>query len=405
MYKRWQDAGSGVIRENPWVAAGSDEAVSPESNGGREVKMIGAEWRIKMPRMVNLFPVSLAILLVVMVQLGGCGGSSRGAVTPQTLAQMQSAKPNQEMQQHLMVRASQASLADYRDYKVGPEDLLTIAVYGQENLGRELRVNGQGEIAMPLVGVVPVGGLTTQEIEKRLEEAYGSKYLVNPQVSAGVKEFRHQRVAVTGAVEKPGSYEIIGPRTLLEVLSLAGGFTSKGTTMAGDTVNLIRHQNAPDLAKNVRAGTVQPFSPKTETTVIDLRRLVSGQDPALNLPVKNGDVVYVPFAGTAYVLGGVRKPGNVAVKENLTVSQAVALAGGLDPILGTNNITVMRFDDQGKPLSIETNLKDIVARSDPDLPVKDNDVVVVNESGIKKTLFIMRTLLPMPSGSYSMAAY
>ena len=86
--------------------------------------------------------------------------------------------------------------------------------------------------------------------------------------------------------------------------------------------------------------------------------------------MKNGDVIHVPFAGTAYVLGGVRKPGNVAVKENLTVSQAVALAGGLDPILGTNNITVMRFDDQGKPISINTNLKDIIARSDPDLPVK-----------------------------------
>lgn len=367
--------------------------------------MMFAEWRIKSPRIFGWFPGSLGVVVVLMVQLGGCGGPSRGAVTPQTLAQMQSAKPNQEMQQQLMLRASQASLTDYKDYKVGPEDLLTIAVYGQENLTRELRVNGQGEIAMPLVGVMKVGGLTTQEIESRLEEAYGSRYLVNPQVTAAVKEFRHQRVAVTGAVEKPGSYEIIGPRTLLEVLSLAGGFTTKTNTQAGDTVNLIRHQNAPDLAKNAGGGTVRPFAPKTETTVVDLRRLVSGQDPALNLPVKNGDVVYVPFAGTAYVLGGVRKPGQVAVKENLTVAQAVALAGGLDPILGTNNISVMRFDDQGNPIKIETNLKDIVARNDPDLPVKDNDVVVVNESGLKKTLYIMRTLLPMPSGSYSMAAY
>ena len=100
---------------------------------------------------------------------------------------------------------------------------------------------------------------------------------------------------------------------------------------AGDTLNLIRHQNAPDLAKTARAGAVQPFAPKTETIVIDLRRLVSGQDPALNLPVKNGDVIHVPFAGTAYVLGGVRKPGNIAVKENLTVSQAVAYGRGARP--------------------------------------------------------------------------
>ncbi len=131
---------------------------------------------------------------------------------------------------------------------------------------------------------------------------------------------------------KPGSYELIGPRTLLEVLSLAGGFANApGSAQAGDTLNLIRHQNAPDLAKSARTGTVQPFAPKTETTVIDLRRLVSGQEPALNLPVKNGDVIHVPFAGTAYVLGGVRKPGNISVKENLTVSQAVAMAGGHRP--------------------------------------------------------------------------
>jgi polysaccharide export outer membrane protein len=226
-----------------------------------------------------------------------------------------------------------------------------------------------------------------------------------------VKEFRHQRVAVTGAVAKPGSYEIIGPRTLLEVLSLAGGFINQGFptgggAQAGDVVNVIRHQNAPDLVETLKAGkSAQPFAPKTETMIIDLRRLVSGQEPQLNIPVRNGDVVHVPFAGTAYVLGGVKKPGNIAVKEGITISQAVAMAGGVDPILGTSSITIMRFDDQGKPISINTNLDSIIARSDPDLPLKDSDVVVVNESTLKKSLYIIRTLLPIPSGSYSMAAF
>jgi polysaccharide export outer membrane protein len=152
----------------------------------------------------------------------------------------------------------------------------------------------------------------------------------------------------------------------------------------------------------MKAEYTQPFTPKTETMVIDLRRLVSGQEPQLNIPLRNGDVVYVPFAGTAYVLGGVRKPGNVPVKEHLTVSQAVALAGGVDPILGTNNITIMRFDEAGKPVSIETNLSDIIARNDPDLPLKDSDVVVVKESVLKKTAYVLRSLLPIPSGSYAL---
>jgi len=366
------------------------------------------DWKTKMPR--KSVPVSQAsaifLGLVLMVLLGGCAGPARQAITPQTLAQMQAPNPNNNLQPQLMVQAGQTSLANYKDYQVGPEDQLAVDVFGQEKLKRVLRVNGQGEIAMPLVGPVKVGGLTTQQIEKRLEEAYGTNYLVNPQVTVEVKEFRHQRVAVTGAVAKPGSYELIGPRTLLEVLSLAGGFANApGSAQAGDTLNLIRHQNAPDLAKASRTGPLQPFTPKTETTVIDLRRLVSGQEPALNMPVKNGDVIHVPFAGTAYVLGGVRKPGNIAVKENLTASQAVAMAGGLDPILGTSNITIMRFDDQGKPISINTNLNDIVARGEADPPLKNNDVVVVKESTVKKSLYIIRTLLPIPSGSYSMGAF
>jgi len=343
--------------------------------------------------------------------LWGCGGPSQQVLTAQALSQRQAPDPKQALQNQLMVQATQASLVNYKDYKVGPEDQLVIEIFGQDKLNRELRVNGQGEITMPLAGVVKVGGMTPQEIEKRLTELYDAKYLVNPQITVAVKEFRHQRVAVTGAVAKPGSYEIIGPRTLLEVLSLAGGFINQGYptgggAQAGDVVNIIRHQNAPDLAKTMKEGTAaQPFAPKTETMVIDLRRLVSGQEPQLNIPVRNGDVVHVPFAGTAYVLGGVRKPGNIAVKENITISQAVAMAGGVDPILGTSSITIMRFDDQGKPISINTNLSSIIARTDPDLPLKDSDVVVVQESTLKKTLYVIRTLLPIPSGSYSMAAF
>lgn len=355
---------------------------------------------------------AIAFLIIGLSLLGGCGGPSQQVLPAQALSPRQAPTPTHDLdlQNKLMLQATQASLISYKDYKVGPEDQLAIVIYGQEKLNRELRVNGQGEITMPLVGVVKVGGLAPQEIEKRLIELYDARFLVNPQITVEVKEYRHQRVAVTGAVAKPGSYEIIGPRTLLEVLSLAGGFSNQGSptgggAQAGDVVNVIRHQNAPDVATSMKAAASKPFASKTETMVIDLRRLVSGREPQLNITIKNGDVIHVPFAGTAYVLGGVRKPGNIAVKENLTVSQAVAMAGGIDPILGTNNITIMRFDDQGRPISIKTNLSNIIARNDPDLPLKDSDVVVVNESALKKTIFVIRNLLPIPSGSYSMAAF
>lgn len=346
-----------------------------------------------------------AALVIGLGLLGGCGGSSQSVLPAPLLASLPASNPNKDLQQRMMLQAVKASLSSYKDYQVGPEDQLEIEIFGQDNLNRVLRVNGQGEITMPLVGVVKVSGMSPQEIEKRLVALYDARFLVNPQITVEVKEFRHQRVAVTGAVDKPGPYELIGPRTLLEVLSLAGGFSSAPKAPAGDVVNLIRHQNAPDLARSVKAEGTRPFAPKTETVVIDLRRLVGGQAPELNLTVQNGDVIHVPFAGTAYVLGGVRKPGNITVKESLTVSQAVAIAGGVEPLLGTNDITIMRFDDQGQPISINTNLNRIIARSDPDLPVQDNDVVVVKESSLKKALYVIRTLLPIPSGSYSMSTF
>jgi polysaccharide export outer membrane protein len=281
---------------------------------------------------------------------------------------------------------------------VGPEDLLEIEIYGQEKMKRTLRVSGGGDITMPLLGVVKVAGLTPQKIENHLRELYDAQYLVNPQVTVIVKEFRFQRVSVTGAVAKPGTYELIGPRTLLEVLSLAGGLASQTSSIpAGDVVNVIRRPSPPELAGTKKAGTTQTPIPPVETVVIDLRRLVSGESPDLNIMVANGDVVHVPFADTAYVTGAVKKPGSVAVKENLTVSQAVALAGGVDPLLATNNVTIMRFDKQGSPITINTNLSSIMARSEPDVPIKGSDVIMVNESMVKKALYLFKSLIPQPS--------
>ena len=245
---------------------------------------------------------------------------------------------------------------------------MDIVVYGQDALNRTLRVNGQGEIVMPMVGPVKVAGLTAQEIERRLMELYDAHYLVNPQITVAVKEYRHQRVAVTGAVNKPGSYEIIGPRSLLEVLSMAGGISNQGQptgggAQAGDVVDVIRHQNAPDQAKTAKAGACGSFAQKTETMVIDLRRLVSGQEPRLEHPGGQRRHGLCAFRRHRLCLGRGKKAGLIVVKENLTVSQAIAQAGDADIMLASDDIAIMRFDDQGRPITINT----IWRRSSPGL--------------------------------------
>ncbi len=344
--------------------------------------------------------------LAVVMSLGvaGCGASGSYVQQAQVLAQMEGQRKTTQVRQHLLTQTSQATRVNYRDYQVGPEDLLEIQVLGQDNLNRQVRVNGQGAISLPLVGEISVAGLSPLRIEKRLVEAYGSEYLRNPQVTVMVKEYRHQRVAVTGAVDKPGQYEMIGPRTLLEMLALAGGLQDKPGAKAGDVVHVIRRQSAPELAYIKKDAGSRPFSSQAETIVIDLRRLLQDGVAELNIPIRHGDVIHVPFAGNAYVLGGVRRPGSVAVKDHLTLTQAVALAGGLDPVLATKRVDIMRLDEQGAPITLTTDLARVMTREEKDILLKDSDVVVVGESSVRKALFVFKELLPgAMSGAYRFA--
>jgi polysaccharide export outer membrane protein len=342
---------------------------------------------------------TLLVLALLWLALG-CGGAQVQLQPEQLLAQVERHKIRHDNQQRLLAQASRTALASYTDYQVGPEDLLDIQIFGQDNLNREVRVNGQGEVTLPLVGAVKVAGLSPKSIEQRLGEVLGAKYVRDPQVTVSVKEYRHQRVSVTGAVDKPGSYEMICPRTLLEVLAMAGGLRDQGSTSkAGDVVHVIRHQSASQAAKSGRTAASSSPIPRTETLVIDLHRLLIQGDPELNIPIGHGNVVHVPFAGNAYVMGGVRRPGSVAVRDHLSLTQALAMAGGVDPILATNRVDIMRLDSNRKPIMITARLNKVLKRQEPDVPLKDNDVVVVNVGSVKKSLFVFKQV--MPGGSVS----
>ena len=109
------------------------------------------------------------------------------------------------------------------DYRIGPNDLLDIDVYGVPDLKRSVRVNSSGQISLALVGNVAVGGLSAQRAEAFISQKYAEKYLQDPQVSVFVREFTSQRITIEGAVAKPGIYPITGEVTLLRALALAGG--------------------------------------------------------------------------------------------------------------------------------------------------------------------------------------
>lgn len=343
----------------------------------------------------------MGMLVLWGLGITGCGGSGTYGQRAQILTHLEGQRKTAQVQQQLLTQANEAAPIEYRDYRVGPEDFLEIQVFGQDSLNRRVRVNGQGGISLPLVGEIIVAGLSPQKIEKRLVEAYGSQYLRNPQVTVTVKEYRHRRVAVTGAVEKPGQFEMIGPRTLLEMLALAGGLQDKPGAKAGDVIHVIRSQRASDPAERMKAPSERSFSPHAETLVIDARQLLQEGKSELNIPIRHGDVIHVPFAGNAYVLGGVRRPGSVTVRDNLTLTQAVAMAGGLDPLLSTPQVNIMRLNKTGAPITLHANLRKVMESEETDVPLQDNDVVVVGESSLRKALFVFKELLPgTVSGAY-----
>jgi polysaccharide export outer membrane protein len=342
------------------------------------------------------------LLTLFGIFLISCASSSKHQLAKPLMTQTQNQLETHRLQTELMSQASPPSTANYKDYKVGPEDLLEVTFLGNEDLGRKVRVNGEGKISLPLIGIVPVAGLSTDEVEARLVQLYKErKFIRNPQITVSVKEFRHQQVMVTGAVAKPGSYEMIGPRSLLEVLGKAGGLSNKDNQKAGDLVYVIRCQNAPGRTKAMQCDATKPFSPGSQTIVIDLRRLLTEGAVGLNIPIKNGDVIYVPPAQMAYVLGAVKKPGQVEVKDNLTVTQAVAVAQGLDPLLASKNISIIRLDKQGQRVIIPVNLKAVTKGQEPDPRLKENDIVYVQESGFRRFMYDFKNFMP---GSFGLGA-
>lgn len=347
----------------------------------------------------------LLLLLAILLGASGCAGTSSttqsSAAAPSGLAlsrqiagQAAAADKQNRLQAEVMKQSGVGAARAAADYRVGPEDLLEVNFLDTDKLHSEVRVNGQGAVGMLLIGAVEVAGLTPTEIAAKLTRLYKEKnFLKNPQITVSVKEYRYQRVAVTGAVNKPDSYALIGPRTLMEVLGMAGGLSDK----SGESAHIIR---ARSDASSSAAVPQQSFSPGTDTIVVDLNRLLLRGATELNLSIQNGDVVFIPFAQTAYVLGSVGKPGGVALRDNMTVTKAIAESGGLHTMLSSPNATILRMDENGRQVTLPVNIERITKGQEADIALKENDIVYVQESSVKRFFFDFKMLMP---GSFGMS--
>jgi polysaccharide export outer membrane protein len=246
------------------------------------------------------------------------------------------------------------------DYKIGTKDLLEIKVFELPELNQTVRVAEDGSVSLSLLGIVDVAGLTAQELEKKLASILDQKYTKGAHVTVFIKEY--QKVSVFGAVGRSGNYELVGPTTLLQVISLAGGLTAE----AGNELYVFR----------------QGKDGQKTRIAVDLKDLTSGNQN-LNIDLQPNDVVSIPIDQmlTVYVYGEVKNPGAIQFRRSkrFTLLQAIAQAGGLTEWASKSKVAVKRAEKEtGKEMQFFVNLRKIEAMKTPDIILNEGDVIIIH---------------------------
>ncbi len=240
------------------------------------------------------------------------------------------------------------SVAD--NYIIGSGDVLKIDVYDHPDLQKTVRVSNNGFIAIPFIGQVQVSGMTIPDVTKKLTSLLADGYIINPQVNIFIEEFRSKKAVILGQINKPGIAELRGAMTLLEIISQAGGLKEG----AGDTATIKRISGE-----------------KNEVLIVNIKSIMEGGDLSQNIPIHDGDTIYISKGGMCFVTGEVKNPDAYPCDKNATVLKLIARSGGFTGKASKSSVRIVRLV-KGK----KTILEDL----DLNTSVLANDVIVVPES-------------------------
>ena len=243
-----------------------------------------------------------------------------------------------------------------RDYRIGPEDVLRIAVYGHPDLTQTVSVQADGAFVFPLLGRVEAGDLAAPELERKLQGLLADGFIRDPQVAVTLQQYRSKIVFVVGEVSRPGAYPLVGTRRLLEVLAKAGPMTAN----AGREAVVVRARvpaARPLLPAEVAAAGQGEVA---EVIRVDLRAIEAG-DLGQNVALQPRDTVFVPAAPKVFVSGRVPNPGGYPFAPGTTVRQAVSLAGG--SARSASRIQLLR-EIGGRAQPVAAGLDDLVQAGD-----------------------------------------
>lgn len=241
---------------------------------------------------------------------------------------------------------------------IGPGDQLHIQVLDTPEMEQTPRVTDAGVIPVEGVGSVKVAGLTPAQAATAIQNGLmAAHYMRHPVVQVTVTQYATQNVSVLGEVKAPGPYPTATPRSILDVLALAGGLSQ----LADRNILIERHGEPTDLVHYY-------FSNDADKAVAD------------QVEVNPGDTVIVPKAGIVYVLGDVNRPGGYVMSNNqsqMTLLEALALAGGLSKTAKENRTRLIRKEKGGSYSDQTLSLGNLEKGKTPDFAMRPGDVLYV----------------------------
>ena len=262
-------------------------------------------------------------------------------------------------------------------YRIGPADVLDIRIYNRPHLSREnVRVEGNGMIRMPLIETeIQAACQTEGELAKEISTRY-AKYYKNLQVDVFIKEYHSRQVAVIGAVNDQSRFQLQRRVRLLELLTYAKGPSPR----AGQTVNIVHSTASSPCKQTDESDTSSVFSSYKLSDVLQ-------GDPKSNPYLEPGDIVTVPEADQVYIVGNVFMPLTISLREPITLTRAIAMAGGLKQDTRKDKIRVLR-QEPGTTIrkEITVDLYAIEKKRSEDLALAPNDIIDVPTSAGKSFL-------------------
>lgn len=263
-------------------------------------------------------------------------------------------------------------------YRIGPGDVLDIRILNRPAISREaVRVEGSGMIRMPLIDTeIQAACHTEGELAKEIAARY-TKFYRNPQVDVFIKEYHSRQVAIIGAVNDQSRFELQRRIRLLELLTYAKGPSAK----AGQSINIVHAPPALPCQKETEGEDVA-----AAFSSYRLSDTLTG-DPKANPYLSPGDIVTIPEADQVYVVGNVFTPITIPLKEPITLSRAIAMAGGLRQDSKKDKVRIVR-QEPGTAVRKEllVDLSAIEKKSAEDVALLPNDIIDVPTSAGKSFL-------------------